>query len=216
MQIAAQENMSSELATLLRSKIVDGSLPAGRINEVHLAERLGVSRTPLREALMRLASEGAVTNIPNRGFFVQPLSEEELEQLYPLRAILDPAALRLSGIPPPAQLRRLTAINRRLAGARTAADALRIDDEWHFELLAGCDNAVLLGFIEQLIWRTRRYELALMAAVANVDRAVREHDAIIAALELGNLDRACQALAANLSSGKQPILDWLRSRQESE
>ena len=207
----SRANLVDELVGILRGRILDGSLPPGRINEVHVAADLGVSRTPLREALMRLVPEGAVTTVPRIGFFVQPLCEEELEQLYPLRAILDPAALRLVGIPSSVRLKRLREINRKLAASRSAEEAVKLDDEWHFELIDGA-NPILKGFIEQLVWRTRRYELGLMKGRPSVANAVGEHDQIIKALEDGDLGRACELLAANLSSGKQAIVNWLRSQ----
>jgi DNA-binding GntR family transcriptional regulator len=206
-------NLSDELAQSVRTMILEGSLAPGRVNEVHLSATLGVSRTPLREALMRLVSEGALTSIARRGFFVAPLTAEEVEQLYPIRAILDPAALRLAGIPPRARLKRLRDINRRFAAAATPELAVRLDDQWHFELLADA-NTILLGFIQQAIWRTRRYELAFMKGKPNVANAVDEHEEIIAALEKGDLDRACAALARNMSSGKGAIVQWLREREQ--
>jgi DNA-binding GntR family transcriptional regulator len=206
-------NLNDELAQSVRRMILDGSLAPGRVNEVHLAAALGVSRTPLREALMRLVSEGALTSIARRGFFVAALSVEEVEQLYPIRAILDPAALRLAGIPPPARLKRLKDINRRFAAAASPEQAVRLDDQWHFELLADA-NPILLGFIQQAIWRTRRYELAFMKGKPNVTKAVDEHEEIIAALEKGDLDRACAALTRNMSSAKEPILQYLRQREQ--
>ena len=196
--------------------ILDASLPPGRINEVHLAAQLGVSRTPVREALMRLVSEGAVTSIPRHGFYVRPLTVEELEQLYPLRSFLDPAALRLAGIPTAERLTSLRSINRKLRDARTAAEAVRLDDKWHFELIEQCENPILLGFIEQVIWRTRRYELALMQQRPNVARAAAEHELILDALEAGDLDRACSVLTDNMRAGKESILEWLRAQEEIE
>ena len=81
-RISDRPNLSDDLATRLRTMVVEGELPAGeRVNEVHLAARLGVSRTPLREALSRLASEGAVTSVPRLGFFVCPLTAEEVDRL---------------------------------------------------------------------------------------------------------------------------------------
>src|SRR5262245_9415830 len=112
-------NISDTIANKLRSMIIDGRLPPGaRINEVHLAASLGVSRTPLREALSRLANEGAVAVEPRRGFFVAPLSTTELEQLYSIRPVLDPEALRIAGVPAPCRLRNLRILNRRLAKER--------------------------------------------------------------------------------------------------
>src|ERR1700678_1209522 len=91
-----RHTVSDSVAAALRNMIVEGTLPEGaRINEVHLSQRLGVSRTPLREALNRLASEGALENAPGIGFSVKPLTLEEFEPLYAMRPILDPAALAL-------------------------------------------------------------------------------------------------------------------------
>jgi DNA-binding GntR family transcriptional regulator len=213
-RLADRTNLSEALAGEIRSMILDGLLPAGaRINEVHLAARLGVSRTPLREALTGLVSEGAVTSVPRLGFYVVPLTAEELGHLYPMRAILDPAALRLGGLPPPGRIERLKAINARLAAAADPIEAVRLDDEWHFELLAGCPNPILLGFIEQMMWRTRRYELGLMRSRTNVEHTTGDHDRVIEALEAGDLDGACAALEANMRGGLEPILDWLAERE---
>jgi DNA-binding GntR family transcriptional regulator len=212
--LEVRPNLSADLAAAVRAMILDGTLPAGeRINEVHLSASLGVSRTPLREALMRLVSEGAVTSVPRLGFYVVPLSAEELQHLYPIRGLLDPAALRLGGLPPPDRIERLKAINARFAAAEDPMEAVRLDDEWHLELIAGCANPVLLGFIEQMMWRTRRYELGLMRERTNVEHTAHDHGRVIEALEGGDLDAAVTALEANMKSGLQPILDWLAERE---
>jgi DNA-binding GntR family transcriptional regulator len=161
---------------------------------------------------MRLVSEGAVTIVPRLGFFVCPLSADEVEQIYPMRAILDPAALRLAGLPDKARIARLRAINRRIAKARRPLEVVRLDDNWHFELVEACPNAVLLGLIEQFMWRTRRYELALMGSEVNVAGTVLCHEQVILALEARDLDLACARLEENMRHGKGPILEWLAGR----
>lgn len=81
----------------LREVILRGELPAGaRLGEVELAERLGVSRTPVREALSRLAAEGLVQLVPNRGARVATWSVEELEGVFELRALLEPQVTALA------------------------------------------------------------------------------------------------------------------------
>ena len=99
----ARENISDSVANAVRNMIVDGQLPAGeRINEVHLSAALGVSRTPLREALNRLAQEGTLINRPRIGYTVRPLTLEEFEQVYDVRPLLDPeAALRARHVASP-------------------------------------------------------------------------------------------------------------------
>ncbi|HUJ15700.1 MAG TPA: GntR family transcriptional regulator [Thermoanaerobaculia bacterium] len=215
MQVWKRRNLSEELAEALRDRIVDGVLRDGaRINEVLLARQLGVSRTPLREALMRLVTEGAVMVRPRLGFFVRPLTTEELEQIYPMRALLDPEALRLAGVPSEKSLAKLKAINDELRRATSPRQALSLDDKFHLELLAGCPNRVLVALIEQFIRRTRRYELALMRGRKSTDTSVHEHAEILARLRRRDLRGACAALRRNMESGKEPILEWLRERKE--
>jgi len=212
-----RQNISGEVAAALRERIVNGDLaPNTRINEVHLARDLGVSRTPLREALARLAQEGALRNAPRIGYFVRPLTIEEFEQIYDIRPILDPEALRLAGIPSKKRIDELEALNRKLAAARDPETAITLDDEWHFSLLADCPNRVLIEMIESIILRTRRYELALMKESENVATASNDHARILAALRKGDLPAACAALKRNMQSGRAPIVAWLKQRDSTQ
>ena len=196
---------------ILRGHLGDGA----RINEVQLAAELGISRTPLREGLAQLVSEGVVRSEPRRGFFVAPLTISEFEQLYDIRPLLDPEALRLSGVPSSASLDRLDKINRRMLAAKAAPAAINLDDEWHMELLAGCPNQVLVGMIQQTIGRTRRYEYALFRETKNVWAASNEHELIVSALRRGDLASACRLLEQNMRSGKAPIITWLTNRSRA-
>lgn len=212
----AKTKISDAAVVAIRTMIVDGQLAGGeRINEVHLAERLGVSRTPLREALNRLASEGALIAKPQRGYFVRPLSLEEFDQIYDLRPLLDPEALRVGGVPGAAQIEKLEKLNAKIAHARGEA-AIKLDDEWHLTLIEACPNRVLIEFIENIMLRTRRYELALMRETKNVATATDDHARIIAALRKGDLEAACAALKRNMQSGKPPILAWLKAREAAQ
>jgi DNA-binding GntR family transcriptional regulator len=209
----SRDNISDGVAAELRKIIVDGRLPAGeRINEVRLAEWLGVSRTPLREALNRLAAEGALSNTPRLGYFVRPLTLEEFEQIYDIRPILDPEALRMAGLPPPERIERLEELNRELAAARDPERAIALDDAWHMELLADCPNRVLVELIQNMIQRTRRYELALMRETRNMIRTTEDHERILAALRENDLVAACAALKHNMQSGRASIVEWLVAR----
>ena len=208
-----RDNISDSLAVELRNRIVDGRLPAGeRINEVQLSQQLGVSRTPLREALARLAHEGALRSVPRIGYFVRPLTLEEFEQIYPIRSLLDPEALRMAGVPPRERLDKLREINDLIAGAEDADAIIDLDDEFHLELIAGCPNQVVVDLIRQFIQRTRRYELALMREQANVAMTHASHKTVMAALRRRDLDAACAALKTNLQTGFAPIVAWLKEK----
>lgn len=209
-----RENLAAELAVLVRDRITDGTLPMGtRINEVHLAHSLAVSRTPLREALSRLASEGFVTVEPRRGFFVHRPSADEIRQLYGIRAILDPAALALAGLPPPAQQRRLAELNRRIGASGEAVErTIELDDRWHLTLLGHCPNRVLLDLIRQFMRRTRALEHVYMRENVGLGTAVDEHMRIQDALERGDLEAAVTELRQNMQSGLAVLLEWIETR----
>ncbi len=209
--------MSEDLANTIRRMIVDGAIPAGsRLNEVHLARDLSVSRTPLREAIARLVRENTIVTVPRVGAFVKPLTIEEFQQVYSIRTLLDTEALRLSGIPPKLQVDRLERLNKRIAKAGAADDIIALDDEWHLLLVANCPNIVLLDLVRDFMHRTRRYELALMRERANVVVATDEHEAIIKALRDGDLRHAITELRRNLQSGFGPIVQWLSGRESNQ
>ncbi|MFV3130495.1 GntR family transcriptional regulator [Niveispirillum sp. KHB5.9] len=212
----SRSSVSSSVAASIRAMILDGRLADGeRINEVKLAAALGVSRTPLREALNRLASEGALLSVTGHGHTVAPLSVAEFDQLYDIRPILDPAALAMCPLPSDERLAELAAVNAEFRRADDGEHAIDLDNQWHLLLLADCPNRVLVGMIESIIAKTRRYELALLRERPHVQAAGDDHDRIMDALGDGDRDGACDLLRRNMQSGKQPVLAWLRAREVS-
>lgn len=200
-------SISLAVSREIRTRILNGQLaPGERINEVHLARSLEVSRTPLREALTRLVGEAFLEVQPNRGFFVRPLSVAEVTQLYPIRARLDPWALRLAGVPDPAVLRELANLNQQLSRTGDAVAAVDLDDRWHETLLAACPNGALLELIRQMMSRTRRYELLYFRTPAHVAAAVRTHAKILASLRRKQLVAACQELENNMREASPVLL----------
>lgn len=210
----ARRNMSEELANTIREMIVDGIIPAGaRINEVHLARDLKVSRTPLREALARLVREETLVSVPRVGSFVKSLTIEEFSQIYSIRTLLDPEALRLAGVPPHQQLWRLERLNARIQAATNADTVIDLDDQWHLLLIERCPNKVLLELIGDFMRRTRRYELALMRERRQIDIATDLHSEIITALGKSDLGAACAFLKRNMEIGSEPFRQWLLEKE---
>jgi len=197
-----QGNVSQGLEDRLRDMVVRGALPAGsRVNEVHVSRELGASRTPLREALTRLAGERFLEARPRHGFFVRPLSAAEVLEIYPIRGRLDPWALELAGVPDRATLAALAAGNAAIGEAAGDPDrVIALDDAWHLALVAGAGNQTLLDLIQQMMWRTRRYEYAYFRTPGAAAIAVAAHDKILAALRRRDLATACRRLEANMTS----------------
>lgn len=213
----ARENLSTDVRKTLCDQIVVGKRePGTRLNEVQLAKELDVSRTPLREALYGLVSAGLVEEVPRRGFFVSGFSVREIEQLYSVRQILDPAALKMAGIPNASTIKKLKSLNSKIASERKPLRIIDLDDQWHLLLIQGCNNEILLDLIQQHMLRTRRYEYAYFSQGANISVATDEHDLIIDALENNKLSMACKFLIQNMTSAESPLLDWVREYESKQ
>ena len=214
-----RRNLSEEVADTVRVMILDGRLmPGSRINEVHLSEEMGISRTPLRESLSSLVSEGALEIIPRRGFFVRELTAAEAQHIYPIRALLDPEALKLQGLPSSAQLDAAKKINKKLLSAKSVKTAIELDDAWHLELYRHCPNPELVDLIKTYMRKTRRYELASMGVKVVVKGSHGSKAEMLKLLAAGNLADTCKRLRKSLLLGVGPVLRWLaeRDQQESE
>src|SRR3954447_22999292 len=147
--------------TRLRRQILSGALaPGTKLRAEHLAETLGVSPTPLREAFQRLAGEGLVVIEPQRGARVAPIEEDDALELYDLRILLEPLAMRASmahtdGL----HAEEVADAYVRLAGPfDDLGAALEAHREFHLALLARCPNRRMLALIGTLHDQSERYQ----------------------------------------------------------
>ena len=195
---------------IVQRAIVRGTLaPGGDVNEAELAARLGVSRTPLREALLGLEAEGYLRSTAGRGFSIMPLTERDVEEIYPLLWTLESLALRNSPPADKAALDRLAAINRELGDA-SGERALSLDRKWHETLLAGCSNRHLLETIALYKDLAERYELAYMRHSGSIPVSAKQHRAIVAALRKGDLATAAAQLEENWRVSQEFLIPWIR------
>lgn len=186
-----------------------GDFSAGTdINEVALAGELGVSRTPLREALITLAGEGVLESNQGRGFRFAPVSRKEFRELCEIVAALEALALETSD---PDHLRRIAPELLRLA--RDFPDQVaeqqeieRHDDEWHDLLLSGCQNERLLDLITSVKAGMRRYAHLIVGDDAPLEREAAEHRRIASLLDEGDLRGAREALRDNWVNGMERMM----------
>jgi len=202
---------------LLEGMLRGDPAPGTSINESELSVLLGVSRTPLREALLNLAGEGFLRATPGKGFYVLPLSAKEVEDLYPIVAALEVLALGAWQSPDLSELKRLAEINAELESMGDDWEgALRQDELWHQTLLSRCDNPRLLETIRTLKYHAQRYESAYMRHSGRIIRSAEQHRAILRALREGNLDPAARLLEANWKISQDFLLPWLREQEASK
>ena len=201
-----------EVRRIVLDRILRGDIaPGASIHESDLAIDLGVSRTPLREALLGLEREGFLRSEAGRGFFAAPLTAEDAGELYPILWTLEGLALAASPAPAPSRLAELTRINADLARfERIPERALDLDRLWHDTLLSGCANRRVLVMTDVLKDQARRYERAYMEDSGRVFVSTQQHEDIVRALGAGQRDEAGRLLEANWRVSLDFLLPWLR------
>jgi DNA-binding GntR family transcriptional regulator len=146
------ESVVDQVYAALRERILAGELPRGaRLRQEALAEELGVSRTPLREALRRLAAEGFVVIHPNRGAEVANMTEEDVRVAYEARLVLEPGAARLAAIRrPPGELATMRAAADAGRAGSVDRDGLAASRTFHLALIRASGNDYLVRLGEAL------------------------------------------------------------------
>jgi DNA-binding GntR family transcriptional regulator len=179
----------------LRDEIISGSLtPGTELNEVTLAESLGVSRGPIREALGRLAIEGLVTIRPRRGAVVRALSNEEFIEAYQVREALEMMAVRLAVPKLTAEdLAAMESLIEEMALHAEAGDVQRFfeaNTEFHQRFFRAADNRMLAELYRQLRGQIDRHRLRSLELRGDLLRSVAEHRAILSAATARDVEQA--------------------------
>ena len=200
----------------MRALIVDGVLsPGEKVPEKTLCDQFDVSRTPLREALKVLASEGLVTLTPNRGATVSELTLADLEDAFPVMGALEALAGEMACAritdDEIAAIRELHGRMVRHYEARAMTAYFKLNQEIHEAILAAAGNATLNSFYRSLAGRVRRARYIANISAERWARAVEEHDQILAALEARDGPALSRILKAHLANTFQTVKDGLTS-----
>ena len=209
-QPIARTALYEEVAELLRTRIFSHELPPGSwVDEQAIAEELGISRTPMREALKVLASEGLVILKPRRGCYVAELSEQDLDEVFPIMALLESrCAFEAASKATDEDIARLELLHQDLEAQAAAGNADRFfaaNDAFHGALQDIAGNGWLKHLIDdtrKVIKLTRRHSLQLEG---RVEQSLAEHRQIMAALRAKDADLASRHMHDHLLSGRQAL-----------
>jgi DNA-binding GntR family transcriptional regulator len=194
----------------LRAIIAEGGFDGGeRIEEIPLSERLGVSRTPVREALQRLASEGLVICRPNRGYRIVPAGEKLVRESYPILGALEAAAVRLAGPALTAALPELERLIDALAVEEAPELQYEFDHDFHRRLIRDCGNERLLALIEIERVRAQRFDGAHRRGTHDRRGSCAEHRQIVDAIAADRFDEAASLLEQHWRRGVETVAGWL-------
>jgi DNA-binding GntR family transcriptional regulator len=207
----SRDSLGTQTTRWLRTQILEGALAGGqRVNEVTLAQRLGLSRGPIREAVKQLASEGLLELRPKRGAFVRSFSARELADLYAVRMMLEVLAARLAAEKRTEQ--QLAALRASVDQAQmelAAGASYPLDRDLHRLVVEAADNpplAWILGLVNQQI------QLGRARSAYERDRAraaSSEHVHILRAIEERDGDAAAAAMKVHLENSLHRVSELL-------
>jgi DNA-binding GntR family transcriptional regulator len=207
-QIERHQTLREIILETIRDAILKGTMkPGERVSEPDLAERFGISRTPIREAFRQLESEGYLEVVPRKGAVVASLSERDIEEFYAIKIILEGFAARMAAEKlTEKDIDRLESINERLQQLAKEGDVksfFRVHNEFHEVFIKASGNEKLLEMINQLVMRFKRLRLASLSQPGRMEISVEEHRNMIQAFKKHDGDRADSLVrhAATIGAG---------------
>jgi DNA-binding GntR family transcriptional regulator len=205
--------ISESISAFLRDSILDGRLkPSQRINEREVAEVLGVSRSPVREALRGMAKEGLIKILPRKGAIVAGLSERELLELFETREMIELYSVDLikkHAVTHFTEIRESLDYDISATMKEDIADCLNKTIEFHLALVKTARNSMLYQHYQVLSDSLRRYQLFAATFPSRMERSVREHTQVLEALINGDFSAAKRLLKKHLEALRAKMLNEL-------
>jgi DNA-binding GntR family transcriptional regulator len=214
----AGEQSHAAVYAELRGAILAGAMrPHERITENQVAERFGLSRTPVREAFRKLESEGLIVVVPQRGAFVSQPSLEDILEIYQIRTPLECMSARIAADAITAdQLRRLEELmeaDRGRHDGRSAERSLRLNREFHAIIFACTRNRRLASFLMDMQDQVHRVRVLRPSTVARLDETWEEHAAILAALRHHDAAAAEREMRRHMERARASTMDGILPRE---
>lgn len=205
----------------LREAILTGKLqPGERLMEIQLAQRLGVSRTPVREAIRKLEIEGLAVMIPRRGAEVARITEKQLRDVLEVRRALEELAVQLAckritrdGIE---QLRQAHLEVKDMAAKQNLPELVQADVHFHEIIYLAADNERLLQLLNNLRQQMYRYRLEYLKNVNNHELIIKEHQAILEGMDKLDTDAATRAIRQHIDNQENGVIMLITSKENEK
>ena len=205
------------IADSLRADILRGNFKSGQaLKQDEIAAQFGVSKIPVREALVQLKAEGLVNFYPNRGAFVSELSAAEADEIYVMRIALETAVLARA-IPnlTVAELNHAEEILKAIDQEENIAKWGELNWEFHGTLYAPAALPRLMDTIKALHTNIARYLVLYLAGMAYQKKSQKEHRAILAACRHGDIEKAINVLEVHLRGASEHLVSYLHKQENS-
>jgi DNA-binding GntR family transcriptional regulator len=185
--------------------------PGDRLTETELAQRLGISRTPVREAVRQLESDGLVVHVPRAGAVVRTLDYAEITELYEMRAVLESTAARFAArAASDVELAELEAINAEMAAASDTRMLFEANRQFHAVLLNAARNRFLVKSVEAVQKTLLILGPSTMEEGGRASEAIAEHQRLLDALRERDCDAAEAVMRTHIEAAHRARLHQLR------
>ncbi|MCC7483068.1 MAG: GntR family transcriptional regulator [Hyphomicrobiales bacterium] len=211
-----QTNLRDQALAVLKNRLVSGDLAPGQIySATALATELGVSNSPVREAMLTLVNQGLMETVRNRGFRVIPLSDREQENVYDLRVMLEiPSMARLAAVQEVKDRKDwFSSIATEIVVAARQGDIvayLEADRRFHIGLIEVLGNGQLVGIVNNLRDQTRLFALKALSEQGVLVKSAEEHQPILDAIVEGDRKKTIALMTAHLQHVRG---DWAVASQ---
>lgn len=205
----------------LRKAIVSGEIkPGERLMEVSLANQMGVSRTPVREAIRRLEAEGLVTMVPRKGTHVSELSVKDIMDVLEVRVVLDKLATDLAARRiHPSQIKALETVHKQYIASLEKDNiegAIRKDVEFHDIIYAASGNPRLVAVAASLREHIYRFRVIYMKDNIIAENVLHEHEQILEALKNARNDEASDLAEEHIRNQMESIIDTVNKKTDGD
>ncbi len=198
--------LRERIVDFVKESIIKGGLkPGERVPEPELAERFGISRTPIREAFRQLESEGFITFTPRKGAIVSPITDKDVIEFYAIKGLLEGYAAKMACCKiGEKEIQRMADLNsqmERCADKNDVKNFFKLDNQLHDVFLKLCGNDKLYNFIHTIVQQFERFRRTSLSLPGRMQSSVKQHNEIIEAFKKRDVDLVERLVKANAEMG---------------
>jgi DNA-binding GntR family transcriptional regulator len=204
--------LREQIVDFIKDSIVSGRLkPGERVPESEIAENLGISRTPIREAFRQLESEGFITVTPRKGAVVSAITDRDVREFYEIKSLLEGYAAKTACTKmTKSEIKRLEALNASMVKCEGKGDFkafFRYDNDFHATFLKACGNDKLLAMVHGLVQQFERFRMTALSIPGRMEVSLKQHADIIEAFKVPDAELVQSLVVANAEKGRDLLVE---------
>jgi DNA-binding GntR family transcriptional regulator len=221
LKIEGYDLLSKKVYRILKKEIIKGSLkPGSKVLEGRIADQIGISRTPVREAIRELAAEGFVTLSPNQGVVVRSVSAENIREVLQVHSVLEGLATRLScEVINEEELKELENYVNKMEKLTNKKDPLaysEVDLKFHELIVDNCGNKRLIQMRKNISDQAQRYRVSSLRIQGRLKKSLKEHQKILEAFKTKNPKKADSMSQEHIQNALKNILNNVVEKKENK